>query len=200
MTQLFLSNISPPLQPFAPDLENSLDEEDRREEERLVNVVPGGDEEAVLQAMRVQAGGSGLLDSLLLPTTELQFLQIEDELLQVVGNTNDQLQQAFDEQQQAMGIFKSVAISLTTGVIAWATRFSGMLLALISSTPVWKGFDPLPILEIPEDKRRLEEKQRRDKAREDINKKEVGYLFDQATAHSTEKDQINEKSVTGRSP
>jgi hypothetical protein len=44
--------------------------------------------------------------------------------------------------------------------------------------PLWRGIDPLPILQEVEKRKKQLEKQRNDKKLEDRSSKEVGYLFD----------------------
>jgi hypothetical protein len=51
--------------------------------------------------------------------------------------------------------------------------------------PLWRGIDPLPILDEVNKKKKELEQQRKDRAREDKNAKEVGYLFDHAQGKKT---------------
>jgi hypothetical protein len=43
--------------------------------------------------------------------------------------------------------------------------------------PLWKGFDPLPVLGY-KSKKEDKEKQKRDEREEDKQRREVGYMFD----------------------
>jgi hypothetical protein len=37
-------------------------------------------------------------------------------------------------------------LSLTAGILAWTLRGGALAATLLSSMPIWKGFDPLPVL------------------------------------------------------
>jgi len=52
--------------------------------------------------------------------------------------------------------FKAAAVSssgvaLTAGVVAWVLRSGALLTSLMSTIPLWKGYDPLPILAYRDD-------------------------------------------------
>ena len=53
--------------------------------------------------------------------------------------------------------FRAAAISssgvvLTAGVVAWVLRSGALMASLISTIPLWKGYDPLPLLVYKDDK------------------------------------------------
>ena len=39
-----------------------------------------------------------------------------------------------------------LALSLSAGVVTWALQGGSVLASMLSSVPLWKGFDPLPII------------------------------------------------------
>jgi len=58
--------------------------------------------------------------------------------------------------------FRSIAVSgsslvLTAGVVAWVFRSGALLTSLLSTMPLWKGYDPLPILAWREEEEEEEE-------------------------------------------
>lgn len=91
-----------------------------------------------------------------------------------------QMDSAMDEEQSRREIIAGITFSITTGVLVWSLRASSLLLALMSILPLWRGFDPLPILDEVNKRKKELEQQRKDRAREDKCAKEVGYLFDHA--------------------
>ncbi len=38
------------------------------------------------------------------------------------------------------------SLGLTVGIVSWLLRGGALLSALLSSMPLWRGFDPLPVL------------------------------------------------------
>jgi hypothetical protein len=52
---------------------------------------------------------------------------------------------------------KSSGVVLTAGVVAWILRSGALLSSLMSTIPLWKGYDPLPILAYKDDEEKKEE-------------------------------------------
>jgi filamentous hemagglutinin family protein len=75
-----------------------------------------------------------------------------------------------------MTAFAATSLGLTVGIVTWLLRNGALLSALLSSMPLWRGFDPLPILTRPI---------RRD---EEPSSSDVDLLFDdtRTSGHSTE--------------
>jgi filamentous hemagglutinin family protein len=75
-----------------------------------------------------------------------------------------------------MAAFAATSLGLTVGIVTWLLRNGALLSALLSSMPLWRGFDPLPILTRPI---------RRDQ--EEQAPSDVDLLFDdtRASGHST---------------
>lgn len=46
----------------------------------------------------------------------------------------------------AKGAFATLSLGLTTGILSWLLRHGSLLSTLLSSMPLWRGFDPLMIL------------------------------------------------------
>ena len=84
----------------------------------------------------------------------------------------DALWSAIDKMKQEMGgssgdkmspvefkvaAAKSSGVVLTAGVVAWILRSGALLSSLMSTIPLWKGYDPLPILAYKDDEEKKEE-------------------------------------------
>ncbi|UCB56113.1 MAG: tandem-95 repeat protein, partial [Thiotrichales bacterium] len=52
---------------------------------------------------------------------------------------------------------KSSGVVLTAGVVAWILRSGALLSSLLSTMPLWKGYDPLPILAYKDDDEKEDE-------------------------------------------
>ncbi len=91
-----------------------------------------------------------------------------------------QMDDAMKTEQHRREIVAGITFSITTGFLIWSLRASSLLLALMSMLPLWRGFDPLPILDEVNKRKKELEQQRKDRAHEDKDSKEVGYLFDHA--------------------
>jgi hypothetical protein len=46
-------------------------------------------------------------------------------------------------------VIAGTSLGLTAGIIGWLLRGGGLLSALLTSMPLWRGFDPLPIVMRP---------------------------------------------------
>ena len=88
------------------------------------------------------------------------------------------MNRVLEEEQQQHAMIAGVTLSITTGILIWSLRASSLLLTLFSMLPLWKGIDPLPILDEVNKRKKELEQQRKDKAKEDRRAGEVGYLFD----------------------
>jgi hypothetical protein len=89
-----------------------------------------------------------------------------------------QMDDALEEEQDRRALIAGISFSLTTGLLIWSLRAGSLLLAMVSMLPLWRGLDPLPILEQVNKRKRELEQQRKDRKNEDKSAKEVGYLFD----------------------
>ena len=91
-----------------------------------------------------------------------------------------QMDEALEEEHDRKALIAGISFSLTTGLLIWSLRASSLLLAMVSMLPLWRGLDPLPILDEVNKRKKELEQQRKDRKHEDKNAKEVGYLFDHA--------------------
>ena len=81
-------------------------------------------------------------------------------------NSLEALWNAIDEMKMKMGesdsdnvsnlAFSSTAVSatgvaLTAGMVAWVLRSGALMASLMSTIPLWKGYDPLPLLAYKDD-------------------------------------------------
>ncbi len=100
------------------------------------------------------------------------------EFHQEIDRARADMTRVLEEEQQQHAMIAGVTLSITTGILIWSLRASSLLLTLFSMLPLWKGIDPLPILDEVNKRKKELEQQRKDKAREDRRAGEVGYLFD----------------------
>jgi len=91
-----------------------------------------------------------------------------------------QMDEALEEEHDRKAVVAGLTFSVTTGLLVWSLRASSLLLTMMSMLPLWRGLDPLPILDEVNKKKKELEQQRKDREREDKSAKEVGYLFDHA--------------------
>jgi hypothetical protein len=91
-----------------------------------------------------------------------------------------QMDEAMSEEHDRKAVVAGLTFSVTTGLLVWSLRASSLLLTMMSMLPLWRGLDPLPILDEVNKKKKELEQQRKDREREDKSAKEVGYLFDHA--------------------
>jgi VCBS repeat-containing protein len=119
------------------------------------------------------------INGLIIPDMGFNTSDIQ-EFAREVHRVRQEMDKALDEERQQKAIFSGITISVTTGLIVWSLRASSLLLTLFSMLPLWRGIDPLPILEEVNKRKEELEEQRRDRKNEDANKKEVGHLFDNA--------------------
>ena len=59
---------------------------------------------------------------------------------------SNQDQGAFSALEIRHTVIATSSISLTAGIVAWALRSGALVASMMSSIPLWKGYDPLPII------------------------------------------------------
>ncbi len=97
----------------------------------------------------------------------------------------DELDDSYTESQTddmiMANVVRGATWSLSAGFVAWVLRGGALIAAAMTSIPIWKGLDPLPIIAMSkrERKRRKEEEQV-DKQEEDSLQQEIGALIDDA--------------------
>ena len=58
---------------------------------------------------------------------------------------------------------ESSGVVLSAGVVAWLLRSGALLSSLLSNIPLWKGYDPLPVLSYKDDEEEEEVEMDEDK-------------------------------------
>jgi hypothetical protein len=90
-----------------------------------------------------------------------------DALWAAIDNMKQEMAEAAGEKASAdefkVAAAKSSGIVLTAGVVAWILRSGALLSSLMSTIPLWKGYDPLPILAYKDDEDEKEEEIDEDK-------------------------------------
>jgi len=78
-----------------------------------------------------------------------------DALLVAMGEMNEQLEEQFAESKASIQLsaaaVSSSGVALTAGAVAWVLRSGALMTSLMATIPVWKGYDPLPILKYKSD-------------------------------------------------
>jgi hypothetical protein len=90
-----------------------------------------------------------------------------DALWTAIDNMKQEMADAADEKASSVefkvAAAKSSGIVLTAGVVAWILRSGALLSSLMSTIPLWKGYDPLPILAYKDDEEEKEDEIDEDK-------------------------------------
>jgi hypothetical protein len=81
------------------------------------------------------------------------------------------------QQAVAVGMATGMSMSFAAGYVIWLLRGGSLLASLLAATPLWKSFDPLPVLAFWE-KRKKERRQsgKKDKSNSD-DEHELDKLF-----------------------
>jgi Domain of unknown function (DUF4347)/Bacterial Ig domain len=136
-------------------------------------------ESEIYQELRSQANETLLFSQLPAPAFGINPAQFNQDLESHFTQARNDMAEAFTTEYANSDTIRGLAITVTSGVMIWALRASSLILALVSTTPAWKGLDPLPVLAASRQKRINEKiKQYKDKLSEDTDDSEVGHLFD----------------------
>jgi hypothetical protein len=86
------------------------------------------------------------------------FAAVQMQSMDALWTSVDKMKQEMAESaaQMDMGELKVAAakssgVVLTAGIVAWAMRGGALLSSLMSTIPLWKGYDPLPVLAYKDD-------------------------------------------------
>jgi large repetitive protein len=120
---------------------------------------------------------NALLSNLISPDSGFSESEAKDFNNQV-RKLREEMDEVMAQQGEQKAVIAGVTFSITTGLLIWSLRASSLLLTLFSMIPLWRGMDPLPILDQVDKRKKELEQQRRDREKEDKSAKEVGYLFD----------------------
>ena len=111
----------------------------------------------------------------------LQNVSLDNELLwQALDTINQQMRADDPDAAFLLQIATGTGVLLTAGYVAWILRGGMLASMLISSMPMWKGFDPLPLLAARRKKRKKkdeEEKSRQSAEAADRRARRVERLF-----------------------
>ena len=86
--------------------------------------------------------------------TATSFEDIKMKSIKALWQAIDQMRENIDsnitenmtEAELKAAVISSSGVALTAGVVAWALRSGALMTSLISTIPLWKGYDPMPIL------------------------------------------------------
>jgi Domain of unknown function (DUF4347)/Cadherin-like len=176
----------PPLQGIGTNLApvanaDALPEFERLEtsDDNIFYVDHNDPESEIYQELRSQANETLLFSQLPAPAFGINPAQFNQDLESHFSLARNEMAEAFTTEYANSDTIRGLAITVTSGVMIWALRASSLILALVTTTPAWKGLDPLPVLAASRQKRINEKiKQYQDKLAEDTDDSEVGHLFD----------------------
>ncbi|MGH8652332.1 MAG: hypothetical protein ACREYE_09230 [Gammaproteobacteria bacterium] len=90
-----------------------------------------------------------------------------DKLWAAIGRMKAEMDTDQRQLNDELAVVTGAGVVLSVGFVAWLLRGGSLLAALLSTMPVWKGLDPLPILVSRRTKE--DEKRRREPAQEDVS-------------------------------
>ncbi|MBT8134634.1 MAG: tandem-95 repeat protein, partial [Gammaproteobacteria bacterium] len=101
---------------------------------------------------------SGIYDEVNLVTAST-VADIQIKSIKALWVAIDDMRQQIDEDlteditqvQVKLGAISGSGVALTAGIVAWVLRSGALMTSLISTIPLWKGYDPLPILAYRDD-------------------------------------------------
>ncbi len=99
-------------------------------------------------------------------------------VLEMLSEYQLEIQNRHHTNMPLMQLFSKTAggatLSLTAGILAWTLRGGALAATMLSSMPIWKGFDPLPVLSAARKKYR----KAADSTIEDANNELIDEMFD----------------------
>jgi hypothetical protein len=80
------------------------------------------------------------------------------------------------EQNATVRTVSQVAMAMTAGYVVWSLRGASLLASLLTSIPLWRSLDPLPILETRADKVQVKKARQRAKKKKDDQQDKLGTM------------------------
>ena len=87
-----------------------------------------------------------------------------------------QMGSAGAEQNATIRTVSQVAMAMTAGYVVWSLRGASLLASLLTSIPLWRSLDPLPILETRADKVQVKKARQRNKRKKDDQQDKIGTM------------------------
>ena len=107
---------------------------------------------------------------------------IVQELDRIQKQINDQLEMEATQGKLIIGVAAGLGASVFVGYVVWVFRAASLLLGALSAMPMWRCFDPLPVL-IGKDKKRDKDKEKKSGGQEsEVDEKRVRDLLDSGKA------------------
>jgi hypothetical protein len=98
---------------------------------------------------------------------------------------NDQLEMEAAQGKLIIGAATGFAASVLVGYVVWAFRAASLLLGALSALPMWRCFDPLPVLLGKDKKRDEDEKKKPGEPEPEVDEKQIRELLDSQRAVKT---------------
>ena len=107
---------------------------------------------------------------------------IVQELDRIQKQINDQLEMESTQGKLIIGVAAGLGASVFAGYVVWVFRAASLLLGALSAMPMWRCFDPLPVL-VGKDKKRDKDKEKKSSGQEsEVDEKRVRDLLDSQNA------------------
>jgi hypothetical protein len=95
---------------------------------------------------------------------------------------NDQLEMEAAQGKLIIGAATGLAASVLVGYVVWALRAASLLLGALSALPMWRCFDPLPVLLGKDKRKNQDEKKKHDEPEPEVDEKQIRELLDSQRA------------------
>jgi hypothetical protein len=99
------------------------------------------------QTAEINFSGSSTVADLQVKSIKALWIAIDEMKQRIDDNVTDDMTQL----EFRAAAVSSSGVALTAGVVAWVLRSGALMTSLISTIPLWKGYDPLPILAYKDD-------------------------------------------------
>ena len=83
-------------------------------------------------------------------TPRLDMLGLSPQALEAIARVRDDVTQdierSIEERERQLIIGGGVSVALSAGFVIWLLKFGVLMSAAASTSPLWRGFDPIPVL------------------------------------------------------
>ncbi len=103
--------------------------------------------------------------------------ELSPDLLRALNDMREETDRMYEDADEALSLTVQAGtvatLSLTAGFVAWLLRTGSLLASVLSSSPLWRQFDPIPVL-APDDDDEEEEEEEEDEKDEEAGRLEDG--------------------------
>ena len=110
---------------------------------------------------------------------ELTLIPEDSELWAQLDRMKDEMSLDLEDDQAAMTVVAGTTVTFTAGFVSWILRSGSLMASFLSSVPLFKQFDPLPILSTQQKRGFLgRSEEDDDESAEDLQSKAVERMFE----------------------